>query len=189
MTINKLLIFAILNLSVLVQASTLTFKAQDGTTEFSAVGKPAMIKINGHGTGPEGKLNADKGVISGVLTVDLTKLTTEIELRDDHMKNKYLEVQKFPNSQITFKDFKPTVVPEKLTDKETEMPFTADLTLRGKTQPITGVVKLKKSSQKIEGEAEFSVKIMTFLETLPTYAGIKIAEDVKIKIKLNGTIQ
>ncbi len=186
---KNFLLIALMMITTAAHAATVDFKPADGKTEFSAVGKPAMIKINGHGTGPEGKLTVDKGAINGTLNVDLTQLTTDIELRDDHMKNKYLEVQKFPKSQITFKDFKPSVAFDQLTGKETEMPFTADLTLRGKTQPISGTVKLKKSSQKLEGEAEFSVKIMTFLETLPSYAGIKVAEDVKVKIKLNGTIQ
>ena len=44
----------ILITSQLLFAGTISFKSTDGTTEFSAVGKPAMIKINGKGQGPEG---------------------------------------------------------------------------------------------------------------------------------------
>ncbi len=170
-------------------ANTILFKAATGETEFSAVGKPAMIKINGKGQGPEGVVTYAGDVISGTVKVDLNKLTTEIDLRDDHMKNKYLEVQKYPTADLTFKDFKISTAVDKLTDSEIEIPFTADFTMHGKTKPVSGMMKIKKAQKVITGEAEFSVKIMEYLETLPSYAGIKIAEDVKLKIKLSGTIQ
>lgn len=170
-------------------AGTIQFKGSDGSTEFSAVGKPAMIKINGKGEGPEGTLTYLADKVSGTIKVQLDKLTTEIDMRDEHMKNKYLEVKKFPTADLTLTNFKTPVAVESLTDKEIEMPFTADFTLHGKTKSISGVVHVKKNQKKILGDAEFSVKIMEYLETLPSFAGVKIAEDVKVKIKINGTIQ
>lgn len=181
-------LFAILPMQTLV-ASQIQFKAEDGKTEFFATGKPAMIKINGQGSGPVGTLTSEKDKISGTLKVDLNSLKTGIELRDDHTKNKYLEVSKFPNAEITFKEFAPTTKVSGLTDKEVEVPFTGQLTLKGKTGDIQGIAKLKKVGQKLSGTAEFNVKIMTFLETLPSYSGIKVAEDVLVKIQLSGTIQ
>lgn len=170
-------------------ASQIQFKAEDGKTEFFATGKPAMIKINGQGSGPSGTLTSDKDKISGTLKVDLNSLKTGIELRDDHTKNKYLEVAKFPNAEITFVEFAPATKLSAFTDKEVEVPFTGKLTIKGKTGDINGVAKLKKTGQKLSGSAEFSVKIMTYLESLPNYSGIKVAEDVLIKIQLSGTIQ
>jgi polyisoprenoid-binding protein YceI len=169
--------------------NSILFKGAAGETEFSAVGKPAMIKINGKGQGPEGVVTYSGDVISGTIKVDLNKLTTEIDMRDDHMKNKYLEVQKYPTADLTFKDFKLAAAVDQLTDSENEMPFTADLTMHGKTKPVSGTMKFKKSQKIISGTAEFSVKIMEYLETLPSYAGIKIAEDVKIKVTFSGTLQ
>lgn len=173
----------------LVSAATIKFNPADGKTEFLAVGKPAMIKIKGHGNGPEGNLNIDKDLVSGSLTVNLEKLTTEIDLRDEHMKNKYLEVGKYPKAELTFKDFKLPVAFEKLQSSETEVPFTANFTLHGKTQPVSGVAKLTKSGQQLKGEAKFDIKIMQYLESLPSYAGIKVAEDVNVTVQLNGQIE
>lgn len=169
-------------------ASSINFKGANGSSEFSATGKPAMIKINGKGPGPEGVLTYAGDKISGTVKVDLTKLTTEIDLRDEHMKNKYLEVQKFPMAEITFKEFKLPKAVDAITD-DVEIAFTGDFTMHGKTKPISGTAKVKKSAKNITGEAEFTIKIMEYLETLPSYAGIKVAEDVKVKIKMSGTVE
>lgn len=175
--------------SQLLLAGTISFKAIDGQTEFSAIGKPAMIKINGKGQGPEGDLAYTVDKISGTLKVNLEKLTTEIDLRDDHMKNKYLEVKKFPTAEITFKEFKAPVAIDAMTDKETEITFTGDFTMHGKTKPISGVAKIKKAQNAISGTAEFTIKIMEYLETLPSYMGLKVADDVKVAVKLKGMVK
>lgn len=170
-------------------AGTISFKAADGQTEFSAVGKPAMIKINGKGLGPEGDLIYAADKVSGTLKVNLEKLTTEIDLRDDHMKNKYLEVKKFPTAEITFKEFKAPAAIDAMTDKEIEIAFAGDFTMHGKTKPISGIAKIKKAQNTISGTAEFTIKIMEYLETLPSYMGLKVADDVKVVVKLKGTVK
>lgn len=178
------IVISILIVSSVSIASTIKFNSKDGRTEFLAVGKPAMIKIKGHGEGPVGNLKFEKDMVSGTLSVDLSKLTTEIDLRDDHMKNKYLEIHKYPNAEIAVKNLK---VPN-LTEKETEVPFTADFTLHGKTQPISGTALIKKKDDQILGTANFDLKIINYLDTLPSYSGIKVAEDVKVTIELNGVV-
>lgn len=40
-------------------------------------------------------------VIAEKITVDLKSLTTDMGLRDDHMKKKYLEVDKYPEAVLT----------------------------------------------------------------------------------------
>jgi polyisoprenoid-binding protein YceI len=186
---KNLILSLILITTQFVSAGTLSFKAIDGQTEFSAVGKPAMIKINGKGQGPEGDLTYTADKISGTLQVSLEKLTTEIDLRDDHMKNKYLEVKKFPTAEITFKEFKAPVTIDTMTDKETEVAFTGDFTMHGKTKAISGIAKIKKAQNTISGTAEFTIKIMEYLETLPSYMGLKVADDVKVAVKLKGTVK
>ena len=185
---KKIILFAIF-LSVTVFAGTIQFDPAQGSTEFATVGKPAMIKINGKGQGPEGVVTYAGDVISGTVKVDLNKLTTEIDLRDEHMKNKYLEVHKFPTADLTFTDLKLPSTVDLMTGKETEVLFMADFTIHGKTKPVSGIARIKKIGKIISGNAEFSVKIMEYLETLPSYAGIKIAEDVKVKIKFSGQLQ
>lgn len=163
----------------------LSFKEADGKVGFLAVGKPAMIKIVGEGTGPQGDLTIADSKLNGTLTIDMTKLTTKIELRDDHMKNKYLEVGKFPTSTITFKDYNLKL--DTLTASAVEQPFSADLQLHGITKPVTGTIKLSTDSSTVTGVATFKIKVTDFMDTLPSYAGIKIADDVEVTVDLKTT--
>src|ERR1700743_1526023 len=67
-----------------------------GTVTFLAVGKPSAIKINGTGEAAKGSLTlAADNKASGVLTFNLKSLNTGIDLRDKHMKEKYLQVDQF----------------------------------------------------------------------------------------------
>jgi len=163
----------------------LSFKEADGKVGFLAVGKPAMIKIEGVGSGPKGDLTLADGKLNGTLTIDMTKLTTKIDLRDDHMKNKYLEVGKFPTSTITFKDY--ALKLDTLTATAIDQPFSADLQLHGITKPVTGTIKLSKDATTVTGAASFKIKVTDFMDTLPSYAGIKVADDVEVTVDLKTT--
>jgi len=161
--------------------SVLSFKETDGAVGFHAVGKPAMIKIDGEGTGPYGDLTLADGKLSGSLSIDMKKLTTKIELRDDHMKNKYLEVDKFPASIIIFKDYSLNL------DSSSDQPFSAELQLHGITKPVSGTIKLSKQGTALTGQATFKIKVTDYMDTLPSYAGIKIADEVQVKVDLKTT--
>src|SRR5579863_3203967 len=70
--------------------------ATDSHVSFAASG-PAGMSIEG--TTSELTV-ADQGD-NIVITVPLANLTTGISLRDRHMRDKYLEVQKFPTATLT----------------------------------------------------------------------------------------
>lgn len=123
------------------KGESIVFTGTEGKTEFLAVGKPSMIKINGEANGPEGTLTATKNSLSGIMKVDLNKLTTKINLRDDHLKNKYLEVSKFPEATLEIVNLQLPTDFTTLSDKETEVPFAAKFTLHGKTSDVTGTAR------------------------------------------------
>jgi len=175
--------------TVAVASKNIKFKSEDGKTEFTAIGKPAMIKIAGEGDGPEGFATFDKNIVQMKVKVNLTKMTTKIELRDEHMKNKYLEVQKFPTAELIIKDLSLKQSVESLTENFVEVPFSGDLTLHGKTKMVEGVASVAKKGKVVLINADFSIKIMEHLDTLPSWAGIKVADEVKIKVQLKGLIQ
>lgn len=172
-----------------VKGETVAFNAAEGRTEFLAVGKPAMIKINGEGQGPEGTLTASKNSLSGTVKVDLTKLTTKIDLRDDHMKNKYLEVGKYPEATLEIVNLQLPADFSALTDKETEVPFTGKFTMHGKTSDVTGKAQVRRIAKHVAGHAEFVFKITDHLDTLPSWMGVKVAENVTVKVQLKGLVQ
>lgn len=170
-------------------AEAVEFKATDGKTEFLAIGKPAMIKINGEGPGPEGMLTVDKKMVSGVLKIDLTKLTTKIDLRDDHMKNKYMEVGKYPEAKLEFTNLELPTELSQFSDKETAIPFKGKFTFHGKISEVTGIANMSKKTKDLVGSAEFIFKITDHLDTLPSWMGVKVAETVTVKTQLKGLIK
>ena len=75
-------------------------KLLESDIKFSATGKPSFIKANGSVPLVEINLSLAKNEISGTAKVDLSKLDSGIELRDEHLKEKYLHIKKYPNATI-----------------------------------------------------------------------------------------
>ncbi len=160
----------------------LQFKASDGKVGFIATGRPAMIKIIGESEGPTGQLNLSNDKVSGKLILDMTKLTTKIDLRDDHMKNKYLEVGKFPTSEILINEF--SITKSELSSS-IKKEFNGELTMHGITKPVKGEIELSEKNKLISAKAKFKINIMDFLSTLPSYAGIKVADETEITVDIS----
>lgn len=167
------MLIVLLNISF---SATYKFSADAGKTNFLVIGKPSFVKVLGEGIGAKGDLIEEKGIISGELTLDLSSLTTKNELRDDHMKNTYLEVSKFKEAKVKIKDFKN---PEK-TDVET--PFEGTLTLRNIEKPIKGKVTLQKIDGKESIQAKFDVNLYDH-EIRPKFLGITVTEKAEINIQ------
>lgn len=169
--------------------------------EFTAVGNPSMLTIKGESDDLSGILQMKllssvplkKFSLSGIITFNLRTLHTGIDLRDKHMKEKYLETEKDLG--------KYTICTLKLTSLELpngndkifkveNVPFEAELTLHGQEKMIKGVATLEKlqdsKESKLKGVATFSLKMSDYGMAIPNYAGIVVGEEVQIKVILNG---
>jgi len=161
--------------------NSLVYKITSGTVTFLATGKPGFLRINGEGGEPVGNFVMDAGhskVTSGDITVHLEAFGTGLSLRDRHMKEKYLETKKFPDATfkaapLAFKDGK---VPG-----ETDLKGT--LTLHGVTKPVMANVKVTAKKFSMEIEADFDIVLSDFKIEIPEYAGIIVAEKVKVHTK------
>ena len=79
-----------------------------------AIGRPAAIKILGKSKGPSGELKIQKSdqdfLVNGEAIIDLDSFETGINMRDQHMKEKYLETGKGKNAKLIienrFEEFK-----------------------------------------------------------------------------------
>ncbi len=160
---------------------SVTLEAAKGKTEFLAIGRPSALKISGTGLGPTGDLkftkDKDQVLLNGQAKVDLASLETGIGMRDRHMKEKYLEVEKFKEATLNFKDAKFAASLLK-TGGEVNVPAT--LTLHGKEKPITVVMKLKASDSKITASSSFALKLSAYGIDIPTFSGITVADEVQI---------
>ena len=127
-------------------------------------------------------LGADQpGALDGTLSVDLRTLKTGIGIRDRHMKDNYLEVEKAPGFEVaTIED----IQIDKLEGKTT---FNGTLVLHGERKPVSGSATIARQGGGYTVEAEFPVKVSEFNIAKPTYLGVGVQDQIRIKIALTVT--
>ena len=119
-----------------------------------------------------------QGTVRGALKVELQTLETGISIRDRHMKNNYLEVEKGPAfATATIEDIRV----EKMEGKTV---FSAMLSLHGQKKKVTGAAELQQKDGKIRVQAQFPVKVSEFEIPTPTYLGVGVRDEIQIMVSL-----
>lgn len=166
------------------------------SVEFLAIGKPSALKIKGELAKEPGVASGNLKVeekggqfqISGKASVKLNAFDTGIQLRNEHMKNKYLETAKFPEAEIVLT---PVTLKENFSKEnveENEVPFKAQLTLHGVTKPIEGKTSLKKSGNDFAASFDFQFQISDFAIAVPEWLGITVSKEVRVAVSLKGAL-
>lgn len=106
------------------------------------------------------------------LTLDLNTLVTGLSLRDDHAKNKYLEVKKYPTAILS--DIKAE------NGKGVGL-----LQIRDKKAKVSGTYKFSADQKQIV--AEFKIKLSDFGIEDINYKGIGVEDEVAIEARINVT--
>lgn len=136
------------------------------------------LKFQGKGEGPSGEVRLDKGVI-GTFKFKMDTLDTGIGLRNQHMKEKYLETAKYPYGELAVED----VTGFKMEAPEGSFPFKGRLTIHNVAKPVTGTVQVQKVGEALKIKAEFDTKVSYFSIPLPAYAGVALKDDVKVVVE------
>ena len=163
------ILFMLLLVSFNTLSATHRIKMKASLVEFKARGKPAFISIDGKGHMLEGEMSIMNGLISGVIQFDLKSLDTGIELRDEHMKDKYLQVETHSMASLTLKDVK---------SSDGEFDFNGVMKLHGVERPVSGVAQLT------EGKlvASLKLKLSDYEIAIPSFQGITVADEVTVKV-------
>ena len=117
----------------------------------------------------------------GSLAVDLRALDTGIDLRTDHMREKYLEVDKAPGydkatlSEIDLKG----VNPESPDGKGT---FTGSFMLHGTKKTVSGPVEVRKAGSGVRVKASFPVNLSEYNIPEPRYLGVGVKNTVQVEV-------
>lgn len=175
-----------LTLAATPSVSKLVFQADRGTgaVEFNAIGRPSALKIHGKGSSPKGSLILEGSAASGSLSFDLESLDTGIKLRNEHMKTKYLEVEKYAQATLTVTKLS---IPDALRSengKVEKVPFQGVLSLHGVQKPVSGFATVGRASNQMTIAADFGIKTSDFAINTPSFAGITMAEDVQVAVQL-----
>jgi polyisoprenoid-binding protein YceI len=123
----------------------------------------------------------EQGAVRGALRVELQTLETGIGIRDRHMKNNYLEVEKGPAFATAIIE---DIRIEKLAGKTV---FTGMLSLHGQKKKVTGAAELQQRDGSIRVQAQFPLKVSDFDIPAPTYLGVGVRDEIQIKVSLMAT--
>jgi polyisoprenoid-binding protein YceI len=121
--------------------------------------------------------------LAGDLVVDMKTLDTGIGLRDDHMRNEYLEVGKGPGfdkavlSGLHLGDVDPDSF-------QGRAPFTGDLALHGVKALVKGQAEVHREGSSLRVEASFPVTLADFGIPKPQYLGVGVRSEVQVKVAL-----
>lgn len=172
----KLNLFAPVLLSLLVPlaADARLSSAGGASVAFTAIG-PAGMRIIG--TSSELAV-ADDGQ-SVAITVPLAKLKTGIDLRDRHMRDKYLEVGRFPNAELV-------VARSAVHAQDGAGDAMGTMKLHGRTKsvPFHYVVHHEGSVLRVSGTVR--VDMRDYGIDVPGYFGVKVKPEVDVDVKFGA---
>jgi polyisoprenoid-binding protein YceI len=117
----------------------------------------------------------------GEVVVDLDTLDTDIALRNEHLRDHYLEVGKgagYARAVLTGIRLE-GIDAATLTGRGR---FSGTLRLHGVEQPVAGRVELRRDGAGLQGRAEFSVTLPDFSIARPRYLGVGVKDQVTARV-------
>jgi len=132
------------------------------------------------------RTNAARSAFEGSLAVDLRTLDTGIELRNDHLRENYLEVDKGAGydravlSEIDLKGLNGDA-------PEGKGSFTGSLMLHGVKQAVTGPVEIRKGDTGLRVRASFPVNLPDYNIAEPRYLGVGVRNIVQVTVTFSAT--
>ena len=184
-------------------AAKMHFTIGDDRNVFTFESKAPLETIIGQTSKVTGRVSVNPmDISSGAMAkfvVDLGSITTGIGLRDQHMREGYLETDTYPTATLTL-DGLTKVSKNKLEDMQT-LRVDADATLelhgvkRGLALKDVRITFLKESEDTqallpgnlIRIEGGFTVKLGDYNLKRPQVAFLKVSEDIKINVNLFGS--
>lgn len=119
-------------------------------------------------------------VMAGNLAVDLRTLDTGVGLRNEHLRDTYLEVGKgegFDTAVLSGIDI--DNVPETF---QGHTRFTGELLLHGVKKAVAGQADVRREGPAVRVDASFSVTLADFGIAKPQYLGVGVKSDVQVRV-------
>ena len=124
-------------------------------------------------------------VFAGEVRVDLRTLETGIALRNEHLRDNYLEVSKAAGYETA------VLTDVKLPDAHADASvfksrFTATLRLHGVSKSIAGTAEVKRTGGRARIQARFPVSLPAFEIAKPRYLGVGVKDDVQVSVSFDA---
>jgi len=166
--------------------------AQSHTYEISA-GAPNMVTFevednvdpfDGKTSKVTGTIVADPAAVTSStveVSVDLASLDTGVDLRNRHMREKYLHTARFPNA--TFKSVSVAGAPTIAANQPADLNVAGDFTLHGITKRMTIPVRVVLLSDgRIHATSRFAVKMPDFGINVPSNLFVTVDNAVQVRL-------
>jgi polyisoprenoid-binding protein YceI len=170
---KKTLIPAVLSFAFLASATALAAFSHTGAAEvsFTAAG-PAGLRI----VGTTKQLTVKDDGSQVVVTVPLKDLDTKIDLRNKHMREKYLEVAKYPDAVLSV----PRASLKLPEGGDVSATAGGTMTLHGQSKPVTFTYKATKQANKLAVTGTVRLNIKEFGISEPSFMGATVKPDVDV---------
>jgi polyisoprenoid-binding protein YceI len=118
---------------------------------------------------------------AGEFVVNLATLDTGIALRNEHMRERYLETGRGPAfAQAVLSGIDMTGLD--VAALEGRGSFTGVLRLHGRTRPVAGRVELRRTGASVHVTAVFPVRLAQFDIATPRYLGVGVRDEVTVHV-------
>lgn len=134
---------------------------------FQTTSSPDLVNIEGMGASCYGQIREMSGLLMGSIRSDLKDFDTGISLRNEHMRNKYLEIKKYPYAELVFVEQKDNGV------------FDAQLSIKTDKRPVK--VIYKKTTDGIHAKFNFEIKDFSSIG-VPSYLGISVVGIANVNV-------
>ena len=156
-------------------ASAALTNSGDARVVFKAAG-PAGLSFEGKGR--DIKLKEEGGSV--VVSVKLDGIATGIELRDRHMKEKYLETAKYPTATLEVDKAKLHFPDGGAVSGSAD----GKLTLHGVTRQVKVSYRADGDSKQAKVDGSMRINMKDFKIEVPNYLGVTVKPMVDVEVKL-----
>lgn len=125
-------------------------------------------------------------VLTGEVSIDLTTIDTGIALRNQHLRDNYLEVAKGRGfDKAVMSDVRLTGADGEAFEGRT--PFSGNLQLHGVKHAVEGTADIRTDGSGRRVRAEFPLVLTDFGITPPEYLGVGVATKLLVKVQFTAT--
>jgi polyisoprenoid-binding protein YceI len=173
-------------LTTLALASTVAISADakitrtgSPTVAFHASG-PAGMKI----VGTTNDLDVDDQGANVVIRVPLRNLATGIAMRDDHMRNKYLQIATYPNAELTVSR---AAIHFPTGDGTGSGDAPGSMAIHGRTKNVNFHYVLARANGTLHVQGTVSVNVQDYGIDIPSYLGVTVKPDIDVEVQFTAT--
>jgi dipeptidyl aminopeptidase/acylaminoacyl peptidase/polyisoprenoid-binding protein YceI len=139
--------------------------------------------VVGRSPGVSGTVTIAGGAVTGAeVTVDMTRLRTDVEPRDGRMRDEGLETARFPTASFRLRE--PVPLGDVSGARVVELRLPGSLTLHGVTRPLDVPVQARWDGDSIQVAGGTRIRRADFDLEVPTLAGYRIEDTAVVELEL-----